>query len=203
MFDKCTLEYKYLYIFENSKNSMPTGIKVKDAMITRVVTARPNQTVFEASKVMKKEDIGSVIILEANKPIGIVTREDITNKVTAKDLQASKVLLKDIMSKNLVTCPPDCDISEAARRMSKYKYERIPVVSMDKLVGIISTREIAKVAPAALEIATEHLRIEEPEKIEEEVNEGECELCGNYSEELHNINDRWVCDSCKDEAEEL
>jgi len=182
---------------------MPTGIKVKDAMVSRVVTAMPSENVFQASKVMKKEGVGSVIVVEGNKPIGIVTREDVVDKVTAKDLQASKVLLKDIMSKDLITCPPDCDISEAARLMSKHKYERIPIVSMGKLVGMLSTREIAKVAPAALEIATEHLRIVEPEKIQEETNEGDCELCGNYSEELHNINDKWVCDSCKDEAEEL
>lgn len=181
---------------------MPTGIKVKDAMVTRVVTARPNQTVLDASKIMKKEEVGSVIICEGGKPIGIVTREDIVNKVIAEDKIASKVFLKDIMSKNLITCPPECDISEAARLMSKHRYERIPVVSLGKLVGILSSREIARVAPAALEIATEHLRIEEPQKTEEEeTSEGECELCGNYSDELYNVNDQWVCDSCKEELE--
>ena len=185
------------------KNIMPTGIKVKDAMKTRVVTARPNQNVFEASKIMKKEDIGSLIICEGNKPIGIVTREDIINKITAEDLKASDVLLKDIMSNELVTCPPDCDISEAAKLMSKHQYERIPIVSMGKLIGIISTREVAKVAPAVLEIMTEHLRIEQQPPIFEETNTGDCELCGNYSEELHNINDRWVCDTCKEEASEI
>lgn len=182
---------------------MATGIKVKDAMVTRVVVAKPSQTILAASKSMKKEDVGSVIIVEGSLPIGIVTREDIINKVIAQDKLPSKVLLKDIMSKKLISCAPDADISEAARIMSKYKYERIPIVSMGKLIGIISTREIAKVAPAALEIATEHLRIEEPEKIMEETNEGECDLCGNYSEELHNINDKWVCDACKDETAEL
>lgn len=182
---------------------MPTGIKVKDAMVEEVITARPNQTVLEAAKIMKKEDIGSVVICEGTKPIGIVTREDIVNKITAEDKLASKVHLKEIMSKNLVTCTPDCDISEAARLMSKYKYERIPIVNLGKLVGIISAREVAKVAPAALEIMTEHLRIEEPFQISEETNAGDCELCGNYSEELHNINDRWVCDNCKEEATEL
>ena len=182
---------------------MPTGIKVKDAMITKVITARSNQTTLEASKIMKKEDIGSVIICEGNKPIGIVTREDIINKITAEDKSASKVLLKEIMTKDLVTCPPDCDISEAARLMSKHQYERIPVVFLGKLIGIISAREIAKVAPAVLEIMTEHLRIEEPLNITEETNSGDCELCGNYSEELYNINDRWICDSCKEEAAEL
>jgi CBS domain-containing protein len=182
---------------------MPTGIKVKDAMLSRVLTATPSQTVLDASKIMRKEGVGSVIIVEGNNPIGIVTREDIINNVTAKDIQASKVLLKDIMNKKLITCEPDCDISEAARIMSKNKYERIPVISLGKLVGMISTREIARVAPAALEIATEHLRIEVPERFVEEKNEGDCELCGNYSVELHNINDKWICDSCKDEAEEL
>lgn len=180
---------------------MPTGIKVKDAMVSRVVTAMSSQTVLEASKIMKKEDIGSLVIVESSKPIGIVTREDIVNKVVAKDLVASKILLGDIMSKDLVTCPPDCDISEAARLMSKHKYERVPVVSMGKLIGIISAREIAKVAPAALEIATEHLRIEGSENFEEETQEGECEKCGNYSEELQNVNDLWICSSCMDESE--
>jgi CBS domain-containing protein len=182
---------------------MATGIKVKDAMVNRVVTARPNQTVLEGSKIMRNEDVGSLIICEGNKPIGIVTREDVVDKITAKDLLSSKVLLKDIMSNNLVTCTPDQDISDAAALMSKNKYERIPVVSMGKLIGIISTREIAKVAPSALEVLTEHLRIEEGMGFEEETNTGECELCGNYSEELHNINDKWVCDSCREEAEEL
>jgi len=182
---------------------MPTGIKVKDAMLTKVITARSSQTVLEASKIMKEEDVGSVVICEGSNPTGIVTREDIVNKITAEDKLASKVFLKDIMSNELITCVPDCDIAEAARLMSKHKYERIPVVEFGKLVGIISAREIAKVAPAVIEIMTEHLRIEEPQNIEEETNEGECELCGNFSDKLNKVNDRWVCDSCKEEAAEI
>ncbi len=182
---------------------MATGIKVKDAMVNRVVTARPDQTVLEGSKIMKKECVGSLIICEGKEPVGIVTREDVVNKIAAKDLPASKSLLKDIMTTELVTCTPDQDITEAAALMSKHKYERIPVVSMGKLIGIVSAREIAKVAPSALEVLTEHLRIEEIMQVPEETNSGECELCGNYSEELHNVNDKWVCDSCKEEAEEL
>ena len=182
---------------------MPTGIKVEDAMVTEVVTARPNQTVLDASKIMKEKDIGSVVVCEREAPIGIVTREDIVNKVNAEDKISSEVFLKDIMTKNLITCDPDCDIADAARLMSKHRYERIPIVSMGKLVGIISAREIAKVAPAVIEILTEHLRIEEPQSIEEETNEGECELCGNYADKLYKINDKWICEGCKEEAKEL
>ncbi len=188
---------------------MPTDIKVKDAMISPAVTAVQDQTIFEASKTMKKRDIGSLIVVKGNdkKPIGIVTREDIVNKVTAKDLQASKILIKDIMSTHVVSVTPDDDISVAAKEMSKYGFERLPVVNMGKLVGIISTREVAKIAPAAIEILRERLLLEEPEEAEkkeaEEMMAGECELCGNYSDTLHNINDRWVCDNDKEEAAEL
>ena len=182
---------------------MSTGIKVKDAMIKGVVTGMIEQNVLEGSKIMTKHDVGSLIVCDGEKPAGIVTREDVINKVVSAELDPSKVMLNEIMSKNLVTITSDQDISEAARLMSKYMYERIPVVSLGKLVGIISTREIAKVAPAALEVATEHLRIEEgsdesEEEKEDEVTAGECESCGNYSDELEKINDQWICSSCKE-----
>jgi CBS domain-containing protein len=180
---------------------MATGIKVKEAMITPVVTGKPEETVLDAAKRMEGQDVGSLIIVVDSKPVGIVTREDIVNKVVAKNLLPSEVLIKEIQSSNLITCPPDCDISEAANLMSKYKYERIPVVSLGNLIGIISAREIAKVAPAMLEIATEHLRIEEPPPSLEEIADGECEICGNYSDKLHYVNDRWVCDNCREEEE--
>ena len=180
---------------------MPTGIKVKDAMVSDVVTAVATQTVLDASKIMKENDVGSVIVVENNKPIGIVTREDIVNKVTAENKLPEKVLLNEVMSKNIVSCPSSCDIAEAAKEMSRCGFERIPIIDAGKLVGIISTREIAKVGPAVIEILTEHLRIEEPERFEEEAPEGGCELCGNYSDKLISVNGKWVCDTCKDEAE--
>lgn len=182
---------------------MPTGIKVEDAMVSRVVTARPSQNVFEGSQIMKAEDVGMLVISEGKTPVGIVTREDIVAKVTAKDLQASKILLKDIMNMPIVTCGPEDDIADVAKTMAKHGYERLPVIMLGKLVGVISDREVVKVAPAAIEILRERLLMTEPEKIEEEFNAGDCELCGNFSEVLHNINDRWVCDTCKDEAAEL
>ena len=181
---------------------MSTGIKVKDAMVKGVVIGMIDQNVLEGSKIMTKHDVGSLIVCDGEKPAGIVTREDVINKVVSTESDPSKVMLKDIMSKNLVTVTSDQDISEAARLMSKYMYERIPVVSLGKLVGIISTREIAKVAPAALEIATEHLRIEEgtdeDSEKEEEVTSGECESCGNFTDQLQKINDQWICSSCRE-----
>ncbi len=185
---------------------MSTGIFVKDAMVTRVVMARPTQSVKEAADIMRKEDVGSVVVCEGITPIGIITREDIVNKVVSRDMKASEIKIKDIMNAPLITVEPDEDLADAARRMTKYGYERLPVISMGKLVGILSDREIAKVAPAAIEILRERLTMDEdesPEDKHEDVTDGDCELCGNFSEELHSINDKWVCDACKEEAEGL
>lgn len=181
---------------------MPTEIKVRDAMVTRVVTARPSQTVLEAARIMKHEDVGSVVVCEGNKPVGIATREDIVTKVVAEKKDAEKTFVKDIMNSPLVTCSADDDIIKAAQLMSKYGYERIPVVEMGKLIGMISTREVAKVSPAAIEILRERLLLT-AEGWAEEFNSGYCELCGNYNETLTSINGRWVCENCKDEAAEL
>jgi len=151
---------------------------------------------------MRKKDVGSLIIIENDKPIGIVTREDIVTKVVTKDLKASDIKLMDIMNKTLVTTTPEEDMGDAARKMTIHGYERLPVIENGKLVGIISDREIAKVCPAAIEILRERLLTEDPMKFEENTN-GDCELCGNYSEDLMNVNSRWACPACKEEAAEL
>ncbi len=182
---------------------MPTDISVKEAMVARVVTGRPTQTIKEIANIMKKEDVGLVVIVEGKKPIGTVTREDIVNKVTASTKEPAKVRAKDIMGFPVITLGPDDDIAKAAHLMVEYGYTRIPVVSMGKLVGLISEREIAKVAPAAIEILRERLFIEGEPPVVEEFNSGECELCGNFDEQLRSVNDRWVCSACKDEAAEL
>ncbi len=110
---------------------------------------------------------------------------------------------KQIMSFPIIAAGPDDDLADVSRTMVEHGFERMPVISMGRLVGLISDREIAKVAPAAIEILRERLFIEgEPPQVEE-FNSGDCQLCGNYNEQLHNINDRWVCDSCKNEAAEL
>lgn len=178
-------------------------MKVKDIMAARVVTCKPNDSVHEAARKMRDEDIGSIVIVEGEKPVGIATREDITNKIAAKDLQPSKVQIKQIMNTPLIFCSPDDDIEDVAKTMTKYGYERLPVKRLNKLVGFVSVTDILRVAPGLFEIFKERLMIEEAPILKEETQSGECELCGNYSEELSEINDRWVCEACREEATEL
>ena len=85
-------------------------------------------TVAMAAKAMCQEEVGSVIILDHNKPIGIVTEEDINCKVVAKDLKPSKVHVNEIMSTPLITVSADKTFGDAAHMMVKHKVRRLPVV---------------------------------------------------------------------------
>ena len=96
-------------------------------------------TVAKAAKVMCQEGVGSVIILGQNKPIGIVTEEDINCKVVAKDLKPSKVHVSEIMSTPLITVSADETVGCAAHMMVKHKVRRLPVVDeTDKVIGIVT-----------------------------------------------------------------
>jgi CBS domain-containing protein len=180
---------------------MPSGIKVKSAMKNRVVTITQDKSVLAAAKLMKKEDIGSLVVVEKGRPIGIMTREDINDKVAAKDLRASKLLVKQIMSAPVVSCSSEDDITAISQIMSKYGFERLPVIDKGKLLGIISTREVVKVAPAAIEVFRQHFEEESAPVIgKSESSDGdECERCSNYSDDLKKIRGVWVCSACREE----
>jgi len=182
---------------------MPTNIKVSDAMITEVVKGNPNLNTQEVAQIMKDKDVGMIVICENEKVAGVVTREDIVEKVAALNKTASEVSVKEILSKDVVSVTSDEDLSTVSKIMVKYGYQRIPVIENGKLVGLISDREIVKIAPAAVEILIERLNMTEPSSMVDETTSGECELCGNYSSFLKNINDRWVCNNCKEEAAEI
>ncbi len=119
---------------------------VKDVMNRNVIVAKPDVTVREASKVMAKFHIGSLIIQSAGKIIGIMTERDVLQAVaTGKDPETT--LVEEIMSKNVITIEPDKKIEDAVELMIEHKIKKLPVVSEGKLVGIITASDIIVVEP--------------------------------------------------------
>ena len=87
--------------------------------------------------------------------------------------------------------------------MKKSNIKRLPVVEKGKLVGVISLTDIAKTSPEMLDLLEYRIKMKEtPFEIKEPKTAGLCENCGNYSENLTYVNDRWLCEECKDELEE-
>ena len=89
---------------------------------------------------------------------------------------------------------------DIAKKMIKNGIKRMPVVDdKNNLVGIVSDKEILLISPELIEILSEKIkmRVESVAKPEEVIS-GICEECGEYSDELTNIDGRWICPECRD-----
>jgi len=177
-----------------------TGVAVKDIMTVRVITIDINKNIEEAAKKMAKARAGSIIVIENEKPVGIITDSDIIKQVVAKNLRPSEVKVEDIMSSPILTIGPNEDMLEAERKMRKNKIKRLPVVENGKLVGIVTASDIARTCPEMVSLLKDSMKMQErvPQIVEGEPLAGICEVCGNYSENLVFVNDQWVCEHCRE-----
>jgi CBS domain-containing protein len=116
-------------------------------MTEDLVCCTPGDSVTEVARLMKKEDIGPVLVVDNNDSktlVGIVTDRDLVLKVLADGLDPRTTQVNDVMSKKLVTCRADDDVEQAMNAMAQFQLRRIPVVGENmKLVGIISQADVA------------------------------------------------------------
>ncbi|MGQ9759253.1 MAG: CBS domain-containing protein [Candidatus Methanomethylicaceae archaeon] len=68
------------------------------------------------------------MVLDGKTPVGIVTERDILMRVVSKHLSPESTLVRDIMSKPLITCGPECSLDEAASLMQSHKIKHLPVL---------------------------------------------------------------------------
>lgn len=181
---------------------METGIRVGDVMAKGIVTINPNDTVKKACQIMAKHDISGLTVLEKGKLVGMVTQGDLVPMVAAsKDPSSTKV--KEIMGRKLINIDPDADISMAAKLMVDNKVKRLPVLREDKLVGVITQADIVRISPSVYDLIFEKAQAEAGALLENAVGmSGECEECGNYNENLRNVNGTLVCEECYENINE-
>mgnify|MGYP001041899366 CR=1 FL=1 len=117
---------------------------VKNVMTKPVITIDKDNSAFEAAKAMSKKGIGSIVVTDNGKPVGITTERDILQGVVAKGLDASKVKMDDIMSKPLMTINGNMPIINAIRIMEKNKVRRLLVIEKGKIVGIVTQRDLLR-----------------------------------------------------------
>lgn len=136
--------------------------KCRDVMTEDLVFATPEDTVSVVAQLMKREDIGPVLIVDNKRTktlVGIVTDRDLAIKVVGEGRDPQNTRVEEVMTRKLVTCYADEDVENAMKSMAQYQLRRIPVVGENmKLVGIISQADVAT-------------RVDEPEKTAEVVRE--------------------------------
>ncbi|TRO47072.1 CBS domain-containing protein [Candidatus Bathyarchaeota archaeon] len=134
-------------------------ILVRDIMRRNVKTVRTDDTVHAAVQKMNKFQIGSVIVTNNGRAVGIITERNILERIVEPRLDPGTVWAKDIMSAPLITVDPNDAVEEAAKIMAQKRIKKLPVVEGDKIVGVISTSDIVRANPTQLGILEELLRV--------------------------------------------
>lgn len=136
--------------------------KSSDVMTKDLVYCLPDESVANVAQLMKKEDIGPVLIVdnEENKTlVGIVTDRDLALKVVGEGRDPKNTKVEDVMTAKVVTSRAGDSVENAMKAMAQYQLRRIPVVDdHNRLVGIISQADVAT-------------RLNEPKKTAEVVKE--------------------------------
>ena len=119
----------------------PPSEHVSTIMSTKVVTVNATEKVAKALSTMVRQKIGSIIVVDKAKPVGILTERDISTRV-AKGQNLKSMALKSAMSKPLVTAPPSMEIEDAVAHMVKNDIRRLPILEDGKLIGIVTERDV-------------------------------------------------------------
>ncbi len=103
-----------------------------------VWTIGPDQTVFEALRLMADKDVGALVVVQDEKIVGMVSERDYARKVILLGKSSKETLVKEIMSYPVFTVHPDQTIEEAMEMMTQHRIRHLPVVENESLIGMIS-----------------------------------------------------------------
>jgi CBS domain-containing protein len=133
-------------------------VLVRDIMSKGVKVVRPDTTVKEVVATMNKFDIGSVLVLQGERPVGIITERDILRRLVEPSLDPETLTARHVMTAPLITINQNASIEEAGKLMAKKRAKRLPVMNDDKLVGILTFTDIVFKVPTMLAILEELVR---------------------------------------------
>lgn len=128
---------------------MTLPIRVTDVMEQPVQTTTPEATASEAAKQCENAQIGSVVVLEADRPAGIVTSSDFV-RLLGTVAEPETRHIRDFMSSPVTTIAPDASLKDAIEKMRQNDISRLVVSDADTVVGIITTDDISHVVPQIL-----------------------------------------------------
>jgi CBS domain-containing protein len=119
-------------------------MKVRDVMTQVVLTAAVGTTIAEAASLMAQRRVGSALVTEGERLLGIFTERDIV-KALSQDSSATNQAIEHWMTRGPQTSSPDATVEEALQRMVDGNFRHLPVVEGGRLVGMISMRDISRV----------------------------------------------------------
>ncbi|MEK6898191.1 MAG: CBS domain-containing protein [Nanoarchaeota archaeon] len=180
-------------------------ILVSDIMTREPLTIKPETTVLECVKKMVRNKVGSLLLTDRKKLVGIISQRDVMWALLKKSREdLSKIKVIDISPKKIITIKPSAPIKEAIDKMKKTKFYRLPVIRNGELVGIVTLKDVLNFYPeVSQELKELEIIKEKAEKIDRikrakertAIEDGICEECGGR-DMLYRDKGMLVCSSC-------
>lgn len=117
-------------------------MKINEIMQTFVTSVDTETTIGEAATLMGERKIGSVVVVEGERLIGILTERDIVRALSS-DFDAPRRAVGEWMTKDPMSVSPEVEAKDALRRMMDGGFRHLPVCDGDRLVGMVSIRDLA------------------------------------------------------------
>jgi CBS domain-containing protein len=105
--------------------------------------ARPDDTVFQALKLLAEYEVGALMVMERGKIVGVISERDYTRKVALQGRSSKDTKVSEIMTRDVLYVAPDATTNQCLVLMSEKKIRHLPVIAKDgTVVGMISIRDI-------------------------------------------------------------
>jgi CBS domain-containing protein len=117
-------------------------MKLSELFTRRVITAEPDETLAGIADLMQEHNVGTVIILEEERPVGIITDRDLALALGARGL-ARETPVRQVMTEHVLAIPDDTSIFTATRYIRECGVRRLPIVDKeDRVVGMVTLDDL-------------------------------------------------------------
>ena len=144
------------------------GKSVKDAMTSQPTSIDPSQTVGDAARVMRDQDVGSLPVTEQGRLVGVITDRDITVRVVAFSRDPSMTTVEDVMTPDPVTVHFEAPVEKALAVMRSHQVRRLVVVDDEGLlVGLVSLDDVLEFLAREFRMISQLIDKESPHSLAE------------------------------------
>jgi CBS domain-containing protein len=119
-------------------------MKIEDLMIRNVITVPADTSAYEGVKILNKNKIGCLVVVDNGQIVGILTERDLLERVLEKCRNSKETKISEIMTKHVIMGKPDMGLSKATRLMFEKRVKKLPIIDGNRLVGIVTLTDIAR-----------------------------------------------------------
>ena len=137
---------------------MGVTVIVRDVMSKDVKVVGPDSSVKEVVAAMNKFNIGSIVVVQSGRPVGVISERDILRRVVEPSLAPATLTASQIMTSPVITISETATVDEAAKLMAKKRVRKLPVMNKEELVGIATFTDIVNRVLTMISILEELVR---------------------------------------------